>query len=248
MSQRVNSGPVQPQGYGEDPLLFYTRLFVRFLQLVFATFEKGSYKWSADDNATDILITAETHITREVAEKNPAIIVTRGPVTFGNMSLDQFKAFDPITGKRTHSDITASSVNYNCISSQGLEAGRIAHIASYATRALKRSLMAAGIHRVGEELSIGPESPPGALIQGDPGESVVVSVNVPFYFPQTWTIEPIDKVLLKDLAIALTSEVDYPDKEAIINPPSINGRPITYSKLISLTQVVGTVKPPTPRK
>ena len=47
------TGPPQPQGPGEDPLLHFTKIFVRFLQLVFATFEKGSYQWSQDLELTE---------------------------------------------------------------------------------------------------------------------------------------------------------------------------------------------------
>lgn len=235
MTERVPSGLPQPQGVGEDPLTHWTRVFARFLQVVFGTFEKGAYRWEPDDALTDIIIQGEGSVGTEVVEKRPAIVVQRGPAAWGNLSMDQFKGFDPATGRRTHTDLVSGIVTYNCIAAAGLEAQRIAWISSYATRTLKRSLMKAGLHRVGEEVQIGAESPPGALVQGDPNEIVLVSVSVPFWFQDTWSVEPIDKTLLNAIDLAVRSEVGFPAPGAVpVKEPGLNGRLLTYSKLVSL--------------
>lgn len=251
MSERVPAGLPQPQGVGEDPLTHWARIFTRFLQIVFATFEKGSYHWSSDDQLTDIIIQGEGTVHNDVVEKRPAIVVQRGPAAWGNVAMDQFKSFDFDPGRRNHTDLVSSGVTYNCLSAEGLEAQRIAWIACYATRTLKRSLMKAGLHRVGEELQIGAESPPGALVTGDPSEIILVPVSVPFYFQDSWSVEPVDKTLLKAIEVAVRSEARFPAPGAIpIKEPGLNGRVLTYSKLVSLDQRIKS--PPTggprPRK
>lgn len=251
MSTRVPTGGAQPQGVGEDPLLHFSRLFTRFLQVYFATFDKGSYQWTADEKTTDIVIQGEGTIEKEVVEKRPAIIVSRGPVSFSNVAIDQFKGFDYEAGRRTHTDLLASSMTFNCLSKVGLEAQRIAWVAAYVTRVFKRTLMHAGIHRVGEELQIGAESPPGAVIPSNPREIIMVPVSVPFYFQQTWSIEPIDKKLLSGISMNVRSDVEFPAPGAVaIREPGLNGRVLQYSKLVSLKSEVkvSSLIAPRPRK
>lgn len=263
MTSRVATGVTQEQGPGEDPLYHYTRLFVRFLQIVFGSFEKGSYRWDLDEHNSDVLISDQARITREVAEKRPAVLVARGPVGYGNLSLDQFAGphfkngelvpnLDVTTGRRRHTDLCSSSVSFNCLSKEGIEASRLAHICAMSVRRLKRTLMKAGLHRVGEEIQIGSESSPGSIVSPESdNEIVLVSVTVPFYYQDFWSVEPVDKVLLKNIDLALTSNLNFPAPGAVeIKEPGINGKVLTYDKTLSLTTRVrtGSLKTPKPRK
>jgi hypothetical protein len=267
VSIKVPSGVPQPQGPGEDPLLHYTKVFVRFLQVVFATFEKGAYRWVDDEATSDIIITDQATIAREVVEKRPAIILTRGPASFGNISMNQFAGpgplprtrgadlkypnLDPETGTKRYTDLVACTMTYNCLSKEGLEAQRIAWISMMATRRLKTSLMNAGIHRVGEEVQVGSESSPGSIVQPEAdNEITMVSVAVPFYFQDFWSIGPKDKLLLKHIDLALTSSLNYPAPGAVtIREPGMNGKVLTYDKTLSLVQRVrAQVGTPKPRK
>jgi hypothetical protein len=249
MSLTTPAGAPLLQGLGEEPLSQYVRIFIKFLQLVFASFEKGAYQWGPDMTTTDIVIQGEGTVAAGVVERRPAIIVSRGPVAFTNISMNQFAGplLDPKTGqftpnwdfsldKRRFTDLLSSSVTFNCLSSEGLEAQRIAWTAAYAVRTLKPALMRCGLHRVGEELQVSSESAPGAIVQPDTNEIVMVSVSVPFYFQQTWTTEPLDKTLLTEVTVALRSEVGYPDPPvAPIRGPGMNGRPLTNVRVVPIT-------------
>jgi hypothetical protein len=237
---KVSTGVPQPQGIGEDPLFHYTKLFVRFLQVVFHTFEKGAYRWEPDLELTDIVISDQGMIGNPVVEKRPAIICMRGPAMWSNVSMDQFKSFDFQTGTRHHTDLIASSMIYDCVAKEGLEAQRIAWIAAYATRTLKRNLMKAGLHRVGENVDIGQESDAGSIL-GDSGKELqLVPVSVPFFFQDSYSIGPVDNLLLKDLNLRLTSEANSlaADEQPALRPPAIGGRVLKYDKVISITQRV----------
>lgn len=267
MSERVPQGVPQPQGVGEDPLTHYTRVFVRFLQVLFTSFEKGAYHWDLDEKSSDIIISDQATIRKEEVEKRPAILVSRGPLALTNIAMDQFAGpilqRDPKTGQpyfkpnidhqsgaRRHTDLSSCTMTYNCLSREGLEAQRIAWICGYFTRALKRTLMKAGMHRVGEEISFGSESSPGSIVQPDPNEIVMVSVGVPFYFQDSWSVEPVDKLLLKHVELALRSTTDADLDIVRINEPSIYGQVLGVTNVVSLnTQVsVGPIKSPKPRK
>lgn len=259
MSNRVPSGPPQPQGFNEDPLTYFSKVFVRFLQLVFQTWDKGNYHWDPDDHESEIIIQDQAVVDKEVVEKRPAIIVSRGPVSMTNVSMDQFagpllkqKEFtpnqDPKTNTRRYTDLLAGSVNYNCLSTEGVEAQRIAWITAYATRALKRELMKVGLHRVGEDLSIGSESAPGSVVATDPHEIIMVSVQVPFFFQESWTKGPQDNLLLNKVGVTLRSELGYPAPGAVpIKEPGMNGRILSYDKKEVLSQITVTGNYKTPR-
>jgi hypothetical protein len=261
---RSPAGIPLPQGLGEDPLSQYTRIFVRFFQLVFQSFKNGEYHWEPDPSVSEIVIQGEAPIDTTVVEKRPALIVQRGPVQFTNVSMDQFAGplLDPKTGKvspnfnyrtgaRRHTDLLNSVMSVSCLAREGLEAQRLAYTCAYSVRALKRSLMKCGIHRVGEDISVSPESPPGSIVQPDTKEISLVAVSLPFLFQQTWTVEPLDKTLLTRVAVALRSEAGYPDDEAqVLRPPGMNGQPLNALKVTSLNQVVGINRAvaPTPKK
>jgi hypothetical protein len=242
VSQSVNSGVPLPQGIGEDPLSHYTRIFTRFLQLVFASFEKNSYQWSPDENSSDILIHDQATVAKEAVERRPAIVVARGPASFANIAIDQLKDYDLNTGRRTHTDLISATMSYNCLAPEGLEAQKIAWVCAYATRTLKRSLMKAGIHRVGEDIQIGAESPPGSIIQPDTDEVTLVSVHVPFYAQQTWSVEPVDKVLLKGIKIDLRSDFREPPEEEILKPPMMYGKVLVNNRVRLDSSVKVTTK------
>lgn len=266
MSERVSSGVPQPQGVGEDPLAHYARLFVRFLQVLFASFEKGAYHWELDEKMTDITISDQGTVNKEVIEKRPAIIVTLGPLAMNNIAMDQFNGplletdkegqrtftanIDNSTGARRYTDLVSSTVTYNCLSREGAEARRIAWIAGYFTRTLKRTLMKAGLHRVGEEVQFGAESAPGSIVQPDSNEIVMVSVSVPFYAQNTWSVAPIDKTLLNHVELALRSEARDTTIPVAIKGPGIYGTTLQVEKVIPLNQrlSVGPIRSPKPKK
>jgi hypothetical protein len=246
---RTSPGIVQPQGVSEDPLTSHVRLFTRFLQVYFSNFEKGSYKWLTDPLTTDIIIQAENSVAAEVVEKRPAIVVGRGPVGFTNIAIDQFAGpllgpngeFTPnldIDGYRRHTDLLSSYAIFSCLSREGIEAQRIAWASAQAVRTLKRVLMKAGIHRVGEDIQVSAESPPGSIVQGDPSEILLVSVTIPFFFQQTWVIGPNDKTLLTHIGVALRSELGATEAAPSFNGPSLYGQSLEGASSVPIDQIL----------
>jgi hypothetical protein len=245
MSTRTATGEPQGQGADFDPLAHFSRIFCRFLQVVFAGFDKGDYHWDKDEKLSDITISDQATIGKEVVMRRPAILVARGPAAFTNTSLNQlagplvgYKSVGKIDGfvpnvaqdgATRHTDLIAATMQYNCLSREGLEAQRLAWATGYFTRALKTALLKAGLHRVGEEVSFGAESAPGTIVTPDTNEIIMVTTSVPFYFQDTYTVGPKYKVLLNEVVLALTSEVEgtLPGSPTLL-PPSIYGR--TFNK------------------
>jgi len=198
------------QGLGEDPLQHFTKVYLMFLQGLFNQFEpgKGCFYWSDDQDSTEIMITDQAPIPRDRIEERPALITMRGPAQFANLALDQLREIDMKTGEREHTDLVACTMTLNCIAKNGLEAQRLAWIVMRHIRTFKRLLQRNRMHRVGEQLSVGPESPPGALVNPEPDlEMVNVVVHSPFFFQWTERVRPINSPIVNNIEAHITANL-----------------------------------------
>lgn len=254
-SEVISSGLVEPQGRGEEPLYFFTRNYLLFLQGLFQQFPEGSYKWSDDEKISEITITDQTPIPRDRIEQRPAIVTMRGPAQFANLSLDQMRTVDPKTGMKERTDLVSCTMTLSAIAKNGVEAQRIAWIIMSNIRRFKEMLQrTGGMHKVGDEVQIGPETPPGSIIQGEADiEFVMVPVYSPFFFQWTDRVTPlyaeavrsieahIKSALLPLAATSTQGSVDY----RALSVPTIRGRAILTAdvgqqRVGNITQTVKT--------
>lgn len=249
------SGLVEPHGRGEEPLFHFTRVYLLFLQGLFQQFPEGSYRWSDDAKLSEIVITDQCPIPRERIEQRPAIVAMRGPAQFGNLTLDQMRTVDAKTGMKERTDLVACTMSLNVIAKMGPECQRIAWIIMSRIRGMKELIQRAGLHKVGDDVSIGPESPPGSMVGGesDP-EWVMVTVQSPFFFQWTEKSTPLDVVSLRAIEMHMqtaslppgaTSTAGRVELRAALSPPTIRGRainqPVTGQQRVGeITQTVKT--------
>ena len=233
-NEQVMSGLVEPQGRGEEPLYHFTRIYLLFLQGLFKQFPEGSYRWSDDEKLSEICITDQVPIPRDRIEQRPAIVAMRGPAQFGNIALDQMRTVDKYTGMKERTDLVACTMSLNCIAKMGPEAQRIGWIVMSRIRGMKELLQRAGMHKVGDDVSVGPESLPGTMVQGEADtEFVMVTVHSPFFFQWTERVTPADALKLREIEVhmqtaslpaASTSTKSMQDPAVQLSPPSIRGR------------------------
>lgn len=236
-NDQVMSGLVEPQGRGEDPLYHFTRIYLLFLQGLFKQFPEGSWRWSDDEKLSEICITDQVPIPRDRIEQRPAIVAMRGPAQFGNLSLDQVRTVDSHTGMKERTDLVACTMSLNCIAKMGPEAQRIGWIVMSRIRGMKELIQRAGMHKIGDELSITPETPPGSLMQSEGDmEFVMVTVHSPFFFQWTERVTPADALELRAIEVHIQSAMLPPagsttaghvELSRVLSPPTIRGRVIS---------------------
>jgi hypothetical protein len=236
-NDQVMSGLVEPQGRGEEPLYHFTRIYLLFLQGLFKQFPEGSYRWSDDEKLSEICITDQVPIPRDRIEQRPAIVAMRGPAQFGNTSLDQMRTVDAHTGMKERTDLVACTMSLNCIAKMGPEVQRIAWIIMSRIRGHKELLQRyGGFHKIGDDISMTPETPPGAMMQGegDP-EFVMVTVHSPFFFQWTERVTPADAIKVREIEAHIQSAMLPPagvtteghvELSLALSPPTIRGRVI----------------------
>jgi hypothetical protein len=254
-NEQVMSGLVEPQGLAEEPLFYFTRVYLLFFQGLFRQFPEGSYRWSDDEKLSEIAITDQCPIPRDRIEQRPAIVTMRGGAQFANLTLDQMRHVDAHTGMKERTDLVACTMSLNCIAKHGLEAQRVGWIVMSHLRRFKELLQKTGrFHKIGDDVSISPESPPGAMVQGEgDSEFVMVTVQSPFYFQWTEQVTPADAVMLRSVEVHMRSALlpaqTEPGKQAnriALSAPTIRGRVIQpeaqtgHQRVGEITQSVKT--------
>jgi hypothetical protein len=205
MNDQITSGLVEPQGPGEEPLYYYTRVFLTFLQGLFEQFPEGSYRWSDDEKLSEIGITDQVPVPRSRVDQRPMIVVMRGPAQFANLTLDQMRKLDSMSGEKERTDLVSCTMTLNVIAKNGVECQRIAWIVFRHLRTFKTLIQKHGIHKIGDDLQLGPESPPGSFVEESDPKYVMVSVFAPFHFQWTERTRPLDAPLLRAVEARLRS-------------------------------------------
>lgn len=253
-NDQVASGLVEPQGLGEEPLYYVTRCFLLFLQGLFEQFPEGSYRWSQDEKLSEVGITDQVPIPKERVEQKPQIVTMRGPAQFANMSLDQMRKLNLRTGEKERTDLVSCTMTINVIAKNGVEAQRIAWIIMRHVRTFKTTLQRTGMHKVGDDVQMSPESPPGSFVPEADPEYVLISVFCPFHFQWTETVRPLDTHLLRNiearlqtamLPLAATSTEGRVKARAALRTPGIRGRVLNqpsvgHQRVGEVTQTVKT--------
>jgi hypothetical protein len=173
-----------------DPVSHSVRVLIGFVQGLFRCMPHGNYRWSPDAELTEIVITGAYPLTLEVVNVRPAIVIVHGSSSFLNMSMNNFEKMNMMTGNKVHRDILACNAVLNIVSRTGAEATRIASFVARNIKALQVFLQRQGpFTRIGHDITIGSESPPGVLLpDGDDGGAVNVQVIVPFFVPHRWEV------------------------------------------------------------
>lgn len=233
-------GVPEPQGLAEDPYLYFTKVYLLYLQGLFQTFRSGSFKWSPSENDSEIMITDQAPIPGDRIEQRPALVTMRGPAQFAGMTLDQLGNVDRRTGTRVHTDLIACTMTVNCIAKTGLEAQRLGWIVQRFLGIAngKRILQSAGIHKIADNISCSGETPPGALVAPEPtSEMVNVVVTSPFFFQWTERVTPLDAPAFEAAEMYMQANL-YPvppeeeltknrEADLYLKRPTIRGVPLT---------------------
>lgn len=160
-----------------DPIYAANRTVVGFVQGLFKALPEGKYTWSEDPEQTEILITDAAPITSEVLTARPCIVSVRGQSQYANTAMNSLEYIDHKTGIKSYRDVVAASITLNCLSKNGVEAGRLAWFVASHIKALRHTLQRRGpfVH-IGQDVMVMGEMQPGGLLQ-DPSD--VGAVNVP---------------------------------------------------------------------
>ena len=202
------AGAFPEDSFKYSPLEHVRTLFVAFCQGLFAAAPRGAYNWDPNNELSEIYISNENPMHDETIGQRPAISVTRAPVQFYSLGLDDMLAYDFETGTKRKSVLVPGTAIINCCSRVELEAERIAWICGEELWLHREMLMAQGFFEIGRQPSFDAPSPAGSLIAGDSGtEWYVVAVSCPFQFYRTSQVSPLNKRIIQNIGLSITSRL-----------------------------------------
>jgi len=111
----------------EDRVYYAVRAIILWLQGVFRTRPKGSYRWDIDPEASEIIITAHDPYEADRTNKRPNIVVSRTQMTNANTSIGQTLVPGFGSDSTTYTDLMQGNIIITVIAREGLEAQNIAY-------------------------------------------------------------------------------------------------------------------------
>jgi hypothetical protein len=192
-SSTVHSDSRIEANWLEDPLNYAVKAFIAFLQTIWEEAPIGSMHWSAIDEESELIITEENPVHVNSKEQKPAISVIMGPTRFNGSSLDDLVHVSATNAKEIHTDLIPGTMTLNCLSRVAQEARFLGWQCARNIWILRKLFCKEShIHDTGRNISIGPISPAGALVQGDTeGEWHSVQVSCPFFLQWTDSVTPL---------------------------------------------------------
>jgi len=176
----------------EDRSAWLARQLVLFCQLLFRDRKPGDYRWYKVLEESEIHITDQVPTPLDSIDQRPTLQLVTATQQNQNLALQHLVNLDWRTGRKTYMDMVSGQASFNCHSKNDDVARRLATIVYDGVIKQRQQLIRmAKLHFAGHVASIGPSSPPGALVNaGADVESTMVSVMFPFYFAMTWVTEP----------------------------------------------------------
>lgn len=169
--------------------IFLKRTTIEFLQIVFSTLPENSFKYSDDDNKTEIQISDQHATDLEAYHTRPAIVGVRGPLSCQNLGLggNSFENQNRQTGGQTFNDLLTGSMAFSCISREGTEAENLAHLVFNSFKYFKPELAKYGFFTI-KSLNVGGES---LIVQeGTHDDLYVVPVYITAQIQDRWSMDP----------------------------------------------------------
>ena len=199
-----------------DPLFYFTLLFLSFIQGLFKQRPEGEYKYSEDENITEIIIADQVTAAKETV---PRIITARGPANYITLFCDDMVKRSLKKDERKRTSLLSIPMTINCIAKLGIEAQELAFFIAHNIWSHRVLLQQHGIHKIDRNFSISPETPTDAIFAPSVvPEGIMVSLVVPFIVRWTVTTVPnnapklreIDNYITKKLAPTLKG-IDTPE-------------------------------------
>jgi hypothetical protein len=219
------NGEFPEDSFKYSPLEHVRSLFAGFFQGLFQASPLGAYHWAEDNQTSEIYITGESVAKADVIGMRPAITITRSPVQFYSLGLDDMLGFDFQTGRKKKTVLVPGTMVVNCSSRVPLESERIAWVCAEQLWLHRDMLMQQGFFEVGRQPAIGSPSSAGSIVVADEGDEwFVTAVSCPFQFYRTSQITPLSQNVVREITMRMRLAV-VPVEEQFVTTDGHGGPP-----------------------
>ena len=196
---------------GGSPVEDVVRLMVSFLKWRFSKLPAGAYHYDLTDGAesnSEIYIGSETPLETERIGKRPALTVLRAPAAFAGIGLGNLAYVDLYTGAEVYMDLLPTTITIASLSSVPVVSERLAWFVSTQIRSLWKMITKKSdglILSMGQQISISPISPAGALVNDPTGDWTTVTIGIPVYLQHSVSRMPLNQITFEDFNLNMRS-------------------------------------------
>lgn len=188
------------------PLRHVRVLLASFLQGLFAEAPPGQYRWSSDDQQTEIIIRDENPINVEVVGKRPSITFTIGTVQFYSLGMDDMYSYDATIDRKVKIINVPGTMNINVCSRSDIEAHDLAWVVAEHIWLLRELLLKAGFFEIGRNIVIGSPSPAGSIVTNDNSREWFCStVSVPWQFTRKSAFTNLGDQIVRNIELSVAA-------------------------------------------
>jgi hypothetical protein len=227
----VPQGAIPGSSFKYTPLQHLRWLYCRFIQGIFHAAPRGAYHWEPSDDFTEIMVSSENTLDAEKMQMRPGITITRGPIQFVTLGLDDMLGYNSATGQKKKGVLVPGTMSINCCSRNDLESENLAWIIAENLWMNRDMLMQYGFFEVGRSPVISAPTPAGTLVSNDNGkEWYATSVTCPFQFYRTGQITPLGQEILNGISMRLGTGFEGVPQQGVPSGYAVEGqRPPPYS-------------------
>jgi hypothetical protein len=195
------------------PLQHVRVLFTNFLQGLFAEAPVHNYRWSPDEEETEIFIRSDSPIHVETVAPRPVINTTIGTVQFYSLGMDDMYSYDADIDRKVKVVLVPGTMSVNCCSRSGIECHNLAWVVAEHVWLLRELLLKAGFFEVGRGIQIGPPSAPGSIVAGEGADEWYCStVSIPFQFNRKSAFTKLGETIAKNVELRVHTELPLVDR------------------------------------
>lgn len=187
----------------EDRLYLATRTWLIFLQGLFKSRPRGNMRWDDNEDETELLIHDQGATQVPQNNTRPIITTARGVAQATGLSLSGVASQDLSGENKVFSDIIGSTMTFNCIAREGIQAQALAYTIMTMIPVFKESIQRLGkMHWIGNNIQVTPEVASRDIYPGSSfPEWRVVRVIVPFQLVETIRVSHGSHNVLREVTL-----------------------------------------------
>lgn len=191
-----------------NPLAHAKKIFLFFLQELFAKTNPTGLIWRQDPKETQLVIKSSFARNVETNNKKPMILVDRSNAQIASRTLGSIEHVDYRTGGYVRTEQVPFSLVCRILTENEYATEKIAWYISFSTFMLRHVLIRQGFYYVGNQMMISaPTPPPVGLVPGDQTNLVMVQMQLPCSHLMTGGFTPLNRPILQDVSTKLVDAV-----------------------------------------
>ena len=187
-----------------NPLAHGKKIFLFFLQELFAQTNPTGLLWRQDPKETQVIIKGSYARNVETNNKKPMILVDRGGAQIASRTLGSIEHVSYKDGGYVRTEQVPFSLVCRVLTTNETMTEKIAWYVSFSSFMLRHVLIRQGFLYVANQMMISaPTPPPVGLVPGDQTNLVMIQLQLPCSHLMTGGFTPLNNPILQDVSTKL---------------------------------------------